>query len=255
MFSYFSNPARFKAFADVAGPITFSLFALTAAIGAYLGLYASPEDYQQGATVRIMYVHVPAAIMAELGFGFIALMGLVAFVWRHSLADHCARAAAAPGAVFAFLTLLTGSIWGRPTWGTWWVWDARLTSMLMLFVLYLGYIAVWEMGTDRARSARIARIVGLVGFINVPIVKFSVDWWNTLHQPASLLRADGPTIDAAMLAPLALMIIAYAFLFAWLVFAGVRIDILERRSARAAPAPSRPVAPPHQLDKGGAVHG
>jgi len=242
MLSYFSNPARFEAFARWASPVAFVIFLVSLAVAVPLGLYFSPEDYQQGHTVRIMYVHVPAAIMAEAVFGFIALMSLTAFVWRHSLADSCARAAAGPGAIFAALTLITGSIWGRPTWGTWWVWDARLTSMLILLLTYIGYIAVWQMGTDESKSARLARIVGLVGFINVPIVKFSVDWWNTLHQPASILKADGPSIHASMLWPLGLMALAYVALFIWLVLTGVRTSICEKRIARQSQrTASRPV--------------
>ncbi len=244
MLSYFSNPARFEAFARWASPLALLVLFGCLAFGIPMGLYFSPEDYQQGHTVRIMYVHVPAAIMAELVFGFIALMSLTAFVWRHTLADACARAAAGPGAIFAALTLITGSVWGRPTWGTWWVWDARLTSMLILFLTYIGYIAVWQMGTDENKSARLARIVGLVGFINVPIVKFSVDWWNTLHQPASLLRADGPTIHSSMLWPLGLMALAYIALFSWFVLSGVRTSIYEKQIARRAqPLASRPIKP------------
>ena len=243
MLSYFSNPARFEAFARWASPVALIVLVGSLLVAVPMGLYFSPEDYQQGHTVRIMYVHVPAAIMAELAFGFIALMSLTAFVWRHSLADACARAAAGPGAIFAALTLLTGSIWGRPTWGTWWVWDARLTSMLILFLTYIGYIAVWQMGTDETKSARLARIVGLVGFINVPIVKFSVDWWNTLHQPASILRADGPSIHSSMLWPLGLMALAYVALFAWFVLTDVRASIYEKQIARRSQrTASRPVA-------------
>jgi len=243
MLSYFSNPARFEGFARWASPVALVVLFVSLIFAVPMGLYFSPEDYQQGHTVRIMYVHVPAAIMAELVFGFIATMSLTAFVWRHTLADACARAAAGPGAIFAFLTLLTGSIWGRPTWGTWWVWDARLTSMLILFLTYIGYIAVWQMGTDEAKSARLARIVGLVGFINVPIVKFSVEWWNTLHQPTSILKEGGPSIHSSMLWPLGLMALAYMALFAWFVLAGVRASIYEKRLARAAQrTASRPIA-------------
>jgi heme exporter protein C len=242
MLSYFSNPARFEAFARWASPFAMGVFLLSLTFAIPMGLYFSPEDYQQGHTVRIMYVHVPAAIMSEVVFGFIALMSLIAFVWRHTLADACARAAAGPGALFAALTLITGSIWGQPTWGTWWVWDARLTSMLILFLTYIGYIAVWQMGTDESKSARLARIVGLVGFINVPIVKFSVDWWQTLHQPASILKAGGPSIAPSMLWPLGLMALAYAALFAWLVLVGVRGSIYEKRIARLSHrTASRPI--------------
>jgi len=243
MLSYFSNPVRFEAFARKASPIALIVLIVSLAIGIPMGLYFSPEDYQQGATVRIMYVHVPSAIMAEGAFAFIALMSFTAFVWRHSLADACARAAAGPGAIFAALTLITGSIWGRPTWGTWWVWDARLTSMLILFLTYLGYIAIWQIGSDEAKSARLARIIGLVGFINVPIVKFSVDWWNTLHQPASLLRAGGPSIHPSMLWPLGAMAVAFVALFTWLVLINVRSIIYEKQIARQMQTPaSQPIS-------------
>ncbi len=242
MFSRFSNPARFDALARSAGPIAFAIFAICASIGLLTGLVFSPADYQQGDSVRIMYVHVPAAWMAVAAYTFIAAMSLVAFVWRHPLADVAARSAAFPGAVFTGLALFTGAIWGKPTWGAWWVWDARLTFVLVLFFVYLGYMAVWQSVQEPARAARFARILALVGFINVPIIKFSVDWWNSLHQPASILRLDGPTIHSSMLLPLFSMAIAYTALFVWLVFAGMRADIaLRKRESKLHRAPSRPV--------------
>ena len=241
MFSRFSNPARFEALARIAGPIAFWVFVICAGIGLAGGLFYSPEDYQQGDSVRIMYVHVPAAWMAMGAYSFIAAMSLVAFVWRHSLADVLARSAALPGAAFTALALFTGAVWGKPTWGAYWVWDARLTSMLVLLFVYFGYMAVWQSVSEPARAARFARILALVGFINIPIIKFSVDWWNSLHQPASILRFDGPTIHASMLIPLLIMIVAYMALFAWLVIVGVRADIADqRREKKNWRAPSRP---------------
>ena len=243
MWSRFSNPAKFEALARAVGPFAFGIFATGALFGLYTGLFASPADYQQGDAVRIMYVHVPAAWMALASYSFIALMSLVAFVWRHSLADVAARAAAAPGAVFTALALFTGAVWGKPTWGAWWVWDARLTSMLIMLFFYFGYMAVWQAVPETARAARFARILALIGFINIPIIKFSVDWWNSLHQPASIFRDGGPSIHPSMLTPLFAMIIAYTALFVWLVFIGMRATLARQRiDARAARAPSRPIA-------------
>lgn len=244
MWSRFSNPAKFEALARIAGPIACGVFVLCAAFGIVVGLFFSPADYQQGDSARIMYVHVPAAWMAMASYSFIAMMSLIAFVWRHSLADVAARAAAAPGTVFTALALFTGAVWGKPTWGAWWVWDARLTSMLLLLFIYFGYMAVWQAVPETARAARFARILALIGFINIPIIKFSVDWWNSLHQTASIIRPGGPTIDASMLKPLFAMIIAYTALFIWLVFLGMRAALAKRRiEARGARAPSRPAAP------------
>jgi len=241
MWSRFSNPAKFEALAKTAGPIAFWIFAACVAFGLVMGLFYAPPEQYQGDAARIMYVHVPAAWMAMASYTFIALMSLVAFVWRHSLADVAARAAALPGAVFTALALFTGAVWGKPTWGAYWVWDARLTSMLLLLFVYFGYMAVWQAVPEQARAARFARILALVGFINIPIIKFSVDWWNSLHQPASIIRADGPTIDASMLWPLFAMIAAYSALFVWLVFLGMRADLAQQRiEKRAARAPSRP---------------
>lgn len=232
MFSYLANPQHFLRFARIATPLAGGAAAILIALGVVIGLFFSPADYQQGDTVRLMYIHVPAASMALGGFVFIAGASLVSFVWRHNLADVAARSAALPGAAFTFLALVTGAVWGKPTWGAWWVWDARLTSVLVLFFLYIGYIAVWRSNPDTRRVAGFARIVALVGVINVPIVKFSVDWWNSLHQPASLLRAGGPSIHPSMLTPLFLMMAGYGLLFAWFVLVGVQTDILKRKSER-----------------------
>jgi len=225
MLSYFSNPAKFEMLAKAGSPFALGGFIIAGVIGLATGLVFSPEDYQQGHSVRLMYVHVPAAWMALSAYTFIAVMSFIAFVWRHNVADLAAQSAALPGAIFTALALFTGAVWGKPTWGVWWVWDARLTSMLVLLFIYLGYMAVWQSVADRARAAKFARIVALAGFINIPIIKFSVDWWNSLHQPASLLRDGGPSIHPSMLVPLFAMMIAYGAFFAWLVFTGVRTEL------------------------------
>jgi heme exporter protein C len=236
-----ANPARFTSIANSALPYIWALTGTAFAIGLYLGLFQSPADYQQGETVRIMYVHVPAAWLALLVYTVMAVASGVAIIFRHPLADTAAKAVAPIGAVFCLLALITGSIWGRPMWGTWWEWDARLTSMFVLFLLYLGYIAVWQAIEEPARAAPIARIVALAGFVNVPIVKFSVDWWKSLHQGASVFRIDGPTIDASMLWPLLIMGFAYMMLFLALHLTLIRSEIAARklRQLRLAAAEGR----------------
>ena len=177
--------------------------------GIYQAFIISPPDYQQGETVRIMYVHVPSSWMAMFTYMVVAAASFVSLVWRHPLADLAGKSAAPIGAVFTALALFTGSLWGKPMWGTYWVWDARLTSVLVLFFMYIGYIALWNSIEDQQKAARAAAILAIVGVINIPIIKFSVDWWNSLHQPASILRADGPSIDPSMLWPLFTMAIAF----------------------------------------------
>ncbi len=225
----FANPARFTRLADAVLP--WSLLATLGLLGAglYLGLFASPADYQQGETVRIMYVHVPAAWMALFIYTMIAGASATALIWRHPLAHIAARSAAPLGAWFTFLALATGSLWGKPMWGTWWVWDARLTSVLILFFLYLGYMALYNAFEDAARGQRAAAILALVGFVNVPIIKFSVDWWNTLHQPASLTRLDAPAIDPAMLWPLLAMGMGYMTFFLTLLLLRMKSELLAAR--------------------------
>lgn len=181
--------------------------------GLYCAIWQSPEDYQQGQMVRVMYVHVPSAWMSLGIFSFIALCSLSCLVWQTRLSYLMAVAAAPIGAIFAFITLATGSIWGKPIWGTWWVWDARLTSMLVLFLLYLSYIAIVNSGNSLMRAEKPASVMAIIGFINVPIVKFSVDIWYSLHQPASILKTGGPAIHPSMLLPLFLMFAAFALLF------------------------------------------
>jgi heme exporter protein C len=223
-----ANPSRFLRFTERALPWLAGLTLLAFAAGLNLALGA-PDDYQQGATVKIMFIHVPSA---WLGMGIWALMTIAALgtlVWRHPLADVAAKAAAPIGAAFTLLCLVTGSLWGRPMWGTYWVWDARLTSVLILFLMYLGVMALWRTVDDPARAGRAAAILTLVGAINLPIIKFSVDWWNTLHQPASVLRLAGPAIHPSILVPLLAMALAFALLFLALHLAAMRNEILRRR--------------------------
>jgi heme exporter protein C len=239
----FSNPYRFERLARAATPILGGFGAVLTAAGLHFALFHSPADYQQGESVRIMYVHVPAAWMALFAYTLIAAASLAGFVFKHPLADVAAKSAAPIGAVFTALALVTGSLWGRPMWGTWWAWDARLTSVLVLFFLYVGYMAIWESIADRARAARLAAIAAIVGFVNVPVIKFSVDWWNSLHQPASIFRANGPAIDPSMLTPLFLMGAAYMCVFAALLLASMQSELaalrLQRLQSAAAGAPSK----------------
>ena len=228
MFGY-ANPARFMRLSAALQPWAAGVTVVFLAAGLYFGLFASPADFQQGETVRIMYVHVPAAWMAMFAYGALAVSSAVALVWRHRLADVAARVTAPIGAAFTFLALVTGSLWGKPMWGTWWVWDARLTSMLVLLFLYLGYMALSHAFDDRERGARSAAILALVGAVNLPVIKFSVDWWNTLHQPASVLRLDGPTIHPSMLTPLILMALAYTAFYTWILLIGMRGEIVGGR--------------------------
>lgn len=231
MFDFLANPTRFMRIADWLYRPLIVMTAVTMAYGLYLGLFASPPDYQQGETVRIIYIHVPSAWLALFGYVGLGLCGLFYIVWRHPLADIAARAIAPVGAMFAFLTLVTGALWGKPMWGAWWVWDARLTSMLILFFFYLAVIALAN-GFDRPeRGSRPAALLALVGLVNVPIVKFSVDWWHTLHQPASIMRSGGPAIDSSMLTPLILMLIACHGYFALVVILRMRALITARRIA------------------------
>ena len=225
----YANPLRFIRLARQLTPWTFGAAIVLAIVGLYLGLVSAPADYQQGEAARIMYVHVPAAWMAMGVYASMAIASAVAFIWKHPLADVAAKASAPIGAVFTALALVTGMLWGQPMWGTWWVWDARLTSVLILFFLYLGYIVLWSAIDEPARAARAARILALVGAINIPIIKFSVDWWNTLHQSASVLRTDGPAMPASMLTPLLIMGLAYALLYVALLLVRMRTEISERR--------------------------
>ncbi|MFT0891050.1 heme ABC transporter permease [Pseudochelatococcus sp. G4_1912] len=229
MLTALANPTRFLALSGRMLPWVAGAAALLLAVGLWLVFFSVPDDYQQGATVRIMYIHVPAAWLSLFLYAMMAGSAIGTLVWRHPLADVAQKAAAPIGAAFTFLCLVTGSIWGKPMWGTWWVWDARLTSELVLLLIYLGIIGLWRAIEEPSSAARAAAIMTLVGVINLPIVKFSVDWWNTLHQPASVLRLGGSTIDPSMLWPLLVMAAGFTLLAVTLHLAGMRTEILRRR--------------------------
>jgi heme exporter protein C len=252
MINRFANPTRFMRLSAAALPWCGWLTLAVLASGLYLALIVAPPDYQQGEAVRIMYVHVPAAWMALSVYLFIAVASGVALVSRHPLAEIAARSAAPIGAAFTFVCLVTGSLWGRPMWGTWWVWDARLTSVLVLFFLYLGYIALVNGFDDPTRGARAGSVLALVGVVNLPIIKFSVDWWNTLHQPASVLRLGAPAIALSMLMPLLVMAGGFMLLFLTLLMLRMRTGLNERK-ALALRLNSRPAPPSTRAASQGAA--
>lgn len=225
-----ANPTRFLALSGRILPWLATMTAMMMAIGIWMS-FTTEGDYQQGETVRIMYIHVPSAWLSMMIYSVMAISAVGTLVWRHPLADVSARAAAPIGAAFTFLALLTGSLWGKPMWGTWWVWDARLTSVFILFLMYLGLIALNRAMDDPGRAGRLSAILILVGFVNIPIIKFSVEWWNTLHQPASVMRLDGPTIDPEFLWPLLVMALAFTLLFFTLHIMAMRNEIWRRRVA------------------------
>jgi heme exporter protein C len=237
-----ANPTRFLDLTDRLLPWLVAAAVVFMTYGLYKAFFVAPEDYQQGDTVRIMFIHVPAAWLSMGVYVVMAAAALGTLVWRHPLADVSAKAAAPLGAAFTFICLMTGALWGQPMWGTWWVWDARLTSVLVLFLMYLGLIALWNTIEDQGRAGRAAAILTLVGFVNIPIIRFSVDWWNTLHQPAAVLRLDGPTIHTTILWPLLVMAVGFFALFLLLHVLAMRAEILRRRvrtlQALAAQAPA-----------------
>lgn len=232
-----ANPDRFMRFTAPIVPVLWVLALGGLAVGTALS-FVAPQDYQQGDTVRIMFIHIPAAIWGLGAYGALGVSSFFALVFRHALADAAARAAALPGAGLTALALITGSLWGKPMWGTWWVWDARLTSVLVLFLFYIGYMALRASIDDEQKASKAAAVLGMVGLINLPIVKFSVDWWNTLHQPASLIRSGGTSIDPAFLPATLTMLAAYGLLFGALWLTAIRTEVRRRRvialRARAA---------------------
>src|SRR5215470_111429 len=234
-----ANPARFLGLANRIIPWLGVLTFLLLGVGLYLSFFVAPPDYQQGETVKIMFVHVPSAWLAMFGYTLIAVASIGALIWRHPLADVAAKTAAPIGATFCFIALVTGSLWGKPMWGTYWVWDARLTSMLVLFLLYLGLIALWQAIEEPGRAGRAAAILAIVGFVNVPIIKFSVDWWNTLHQQESIFRTGGPTIDPSILIPPLISAIGFTLFFVSLLLLRVRSEFLAARLRAAAAAAGR----------------
>jgi heme exporter protein C len=225
----FANPGRFLRLSGALLPwIALAGIALSVT-GLAWGLTLSPADWQQGDAVRIMYVHVPAAWLASFGYANLALASIAALVWRHPLADLAAAEISPVGAAFTVICLATGSLWGKPMWGAWWVWDARMTSVLVLFFLYLGHIALVRAFDDPLRGARAGAILALVGVVNLPIIKFSVEWWNTLHQPASITLSGAPSMAPAMLFPLLLVSVGAMLGFIALVLARTRAAVMERR--------------------------
>ncbi len=225
----FANPNRFMRLSGAILPWAVAVAALSFPVGLYLALIASPPDYRHGETVRIMYVHVPAAWMALFVYTVMAAASAVALIWRHPLADLAAKSCAPVGAGFTLIALATGSLWGQPMWGTWWVWDARLTSVLILFFLYLGYMALADAFDDPQLGAKAAAILALVGFVNVPIIHFSVEWWNTLHQPASLSKLDAPSIHISMLVPLLIMAAGFTVYFVAVLIVRMHAEIVARK--------------------------
>jgi heme exporter protein C len=223
-----ANPTRFLGIAGRLIPWLGAAALIAFAFGLNQAMIA-PDDYQQGATAKIMFIHVPAAWLAMGCWTVMTIAAIGTLVWRHPLADVAAKAAAPLGCGFTAICLLTGSLWGRPTWGTYWVWDGRLTSVLVLFLMYLGVIALWRTVEDPARAGRAAAVLTLVGAVNLPIIKFSVDWWSTLHQPASVMRLGAPTIHPSLLTPLLIMAVGYLLLFLTLHLAAMRNEILRRR--------------------------
>ena len=229
MFDWLANPNRFNRITEKIQPCILFITITTLISGLYFGLFDSPKDYQQGDAVRIMYVHVPSAWLASFLYFSLAISCVFYLVWKHPLADLVSISIAPIGALFSALTLVTGSLWGKPMWGTWWVWDARLTSMLVLFFFYLGYILLSNAFERKIDGSKTASVLAIVGLINLPIVKFSVDWWNTLHQPASIIKIGGPSIDDKMLLPLILMFFALSFFSLYLIILNVKTKLIEKK--------------------------
>ena len=229
MFDWLANPNRFNKITEKIQPYILLIAITTLISGLYFGLYDSPKDYQQGDAVRIMYVHVPSAWLASFLYFSLAISCVFYLVWKHPLADLISSSIAPIGALFSALTLVTGSLWGKPMWGTWWVWDARLTSMLVLFFFYLGYILLSNAFERKIDGSKTASVLAIVGLINLPIVKFSVDWWHTLHQPASIIKIGGPSIDDKMLLPLIIMIFALSFFSLYMIILNVKTKLIEKK--------------------------
>ncbi len=228
-FNRIANPSVFMRFSDLVLP-WFLALAITIFIVGFYFIFQSPEDYQQGQTVKIMFVHVPAAWLAMMGYTIIFVSSIGYLIWRHPLADVSAQAAAPIGAAFTFLALITGSLWGKPMWGTYWEWgEPRLMSVLILFFLYLGLMSLRWAIEDRHHASMSCAILGIVGFAIVPIIKFSVEWWNSLHQPASVLKLGGPAVHSSILWPLLLMALGFTLLFLILHMKLMRAHILNRR--------------------------
>lgn len=234
MISLLANPHRFIKFARIAAPVLGACALFFILLGMWFGLYNSPEDYQQGHSVRIMYVHVPAALSAMMAYASMAVVSLIAYIWRHPLADELAKSMAFPGAAFTALALVTGSLWGKTSWGTFWQWDGRMTSVLILLFLYIGYMSIWNIIEDKKLAARIAGLVAMIGAVNLPIIKYSVDWWSGLHQ-----KSTG-AISMDMQIPLYLLIVGYSCFFGWIVINRVWYSISQAKKNRSnKPKPAK----------------
>ena len=227
-FYTFSSPPRFYALTGVLVPVFWALCLVLTAVGLWIGFFVAPTDATQGEVYRIIFIHVPAAWMSMLLYLVMAFWAAIGWAFNARLASMVARAIAPTGAMFTFLALWTGALWGRPTWGTYWVWDARLTSELILLFLYLGYMALRSSFDDPQRADRASAVLAIVGVINVPIIHYSVEWWTTLHQPASVTKFDKPSIALEMLYPLFLMIIGLQLYFGWAISRRLRGEILRR---------------------------
>jgi heme exporter protein C len=238
----FANPTNFMRVANAIFPWAAGLAVLLFIVGLPLALYFSPPDYQQGETVRLFYVHVPSAWISMMAYGVIAAGSASFLIWRHPMANVTARAAAPIGALFTAVTLVTGMLWGQPMWGTFWVWDARLTSYLIQFFIYLGYIALADAFEDPERGDKAAAVLGMVGAVNLPVIHFSVDWWNTLHQP-SIIKLEGLTVDKAILTPFFVMLAAFTFYFVAVLIIRIRSELIaiKLRNARMSEVAMRQV--------------
>ena len=225
----FANPLKFQRFTEKFQQVTIHLALVLLIFGLFLCFFNSPPDYLQGETVRIMYIHVPCAWFLLMIYSIIVLCSIFSIVFRHTLADLVSRSCAPIGACFTIATLVTGSIWGKPTWGTWWVWDARLTSVLILFIIYLGLIIINNSYEDKSKADNYASILAVVGAVNLPVIKWSVDWWSTLHQPASISKFSSPSIDTSMLVPLLVMTSSFFFFFISILLVRLRGEIIQRK--------------------------
>ena len=242
MISFLANPLRFKKFANVAAPIFGACALVIICTGFWFALYIIPEDYQQGHSVRIMFVHVPAVLTGMSAYAGMAIASLLSYIWRHPLSDVLAKALALPGAAFTALGLLTGALWGKTSWGTYWQWDGRMTSTLILLFLFIGYMAVWAGIEDKRRAARIAGLVAMVGSVNLPIIYKSVDWWNSLHQSSSFAEKGALPSDIRFL--LSALIFGYFFFLGWIV-----LNVMLNKIASAKTKRRRPAAASTSMEK------
>ncbi len=225
----FANPLKFQRFTKQIQPFALSLSIIFLFFGLFFGFFRSPPDYLQGETVRIMYIHVPCAWFSLMIYSVIAMCSIFSIAFKHTLADIISRSCAPIGACFTLATLVTGSIWGKPTWGTWWVWDARLTSELILLIFYISLIIINNAYENKEKGDRYAAILAIIGIINLPIIKWSVDWWSTLHQPASISKLSSPSIDNSMLVPLFIMTFSLFFFFISVLLLRIRGEIIQRK--------------------------